>query len=90
MRMSLVTRLFATVGALVPMALLVVNRMSEAEWWPTWSMYVWPASYMLTATSAMVGRYWYGIEVISIALNILMYAAVGSASLAIAKKCGLA
>lgn len=60
------------------MSLLVVSRESGGNWWPDWTAYAWPTSYMLIATSAIVNWFWYEVAAISIALNALLYAIIGA------------
>ncbi len=65
-------------GIVGPIALLLVDRSSAHGWWPDWIKYVWPTDFMLGATSAIVDRYWFEVAAVSIALNALLYAALGA------------
>ncbi len=69
--------IFAALGVAVPVSLLIVSWERGGTWWPDWTGYVWPASHMFIATSAIVNLFWYEVAAISIALNALLYAIVG-------------
>jgi hypothetical protein len=68
---------FAAVGLIVPIATLLIDHVSKGGWWPHWIMYAWPTSYMFGATSGVVDAFWYEIAAVAIALNVVIYAAVG-------------
>lgn len=68
---------FGSVGILLPIAILVVDRWTPGGYWESWILCVWPTSYMIIATSAIVNWFWYEVAVVSIGLNALIYALVG-------------
>ena len=78
MRTLRTTIAFAVLGILGPIALLVADHMSPHGWWPEWIAYVWPTDYMLGATSAVVDSFWYEVAALSIVLNAILYAVVGT------------
>lgn len=77
MRTFRVSLMFAAFGVLLPLILMIGDRMSAHGWWPNWTIYVWPTSYMFIATEAIVDRFWYEVAVLSIGLNAILYGLVG-------------
>lgn len=75
--------LFAVLGVLGPIGLLVADRMSPHGWWPDWIKYIWPTDYMLGATGAIVDHVWFEIAAVSMALNAALYAVVGAILVAV-------
>jgi hypothetical protein len=67
----------AAVGAIVPLALLLVSRLSGIGWWPSWTLILWPPSYMLLATGGRDDAGARVIVAIAWVLNICLYAIVG-------------
>lgn len=66
-------------GLLLPASIVLVDRFSGAGWWPRWTIYVWPTSYMLVSNSAIMDATAYAIIAFSILLNMLIYALIGIA-----------
>jgi len=88
MRTFRVTFLFATIGTLLPLAILIVDRKSHQGWCPEWVAYVWPTSYMFIATSGIVDRFWYEIALLSVSLNALLYGLAGAGLAFVFRKFG--
>ena len=65
------------VGALVPLTISMIDRLSSGGWWPDWIFYVWPTNYMMGATSAIIDGFWYEMLALSAAVNALLYAFIG-------------
>ena len=78
--------LFAVLGVLVPIGLLVADHMSPHGWWPGWIKYVWPTDFMLGATGAIVDRVWFEIAAVSISINAALYVIVGTSLIALGRK----
>jgi hypothetical protein len=72
-----VTGLFSCIGIVVPIAFLVIDRVSPHGWSPSWIRYLWPTDYMLIATNAVVDVYFYKILTISIGSNAFLYGCIG-------------
>jgi hypothetical protein len=47
----------ATLGVVIPIILIAIDGFSPHGWWPDWISYVWPTSYMLIATSAIMDSF---------------------------------
>lgn len=83
MRTLRISVVFAALGILGPIVLLVADHMSPHGWWPDWIKFVWPTDYMLGATSAIVNSFWFQVAALSIALNAIIYAVVGAILVAV-------
>jgi hypothetical protein len=68
---------FATVGFLIPIAIIVIDRLSAHGWWAHWVLYVFPSSYMIGAASGIIDSFFYEMAAIAIVVNIILYSIAG-------------
>jgi|SRR5271167_1839282 len=78
MKTKYVPIISGSVGALVPLVIVSIDRLSSGGWWANWILYVWPSSYMMGATSAIIDGFWYEMLAFATAINALIYALVGT------------
>lgn len=57
---------------------MLINYYVDPMWWPQWVLVVWPTSFMLIATSAIVNGFFLKVAAISVALNALLYVLVAA------------
>ena len=72
------TLLFAFLGLLVPLAILAVKQLSAAGFSPQWIYFAWPTYFILGGLSGQVDATAITFLIVSIVLNIAIYAYVGS------------
>ena len=80
MKTKYVPIISGSLGALVPLGIVSIDRLSWGGWWANWIIYVWPTSYMMVATSAMIDRFWYAMLAFATIINALLYAIAGTMS----------
>lgn len=73
-RLSHVAFAGAALGVVIPVAIMLINSYIDLMWWPQWILFVWPTSFMLIATSAIINAFFFKIAAISVAVNALLYA----------------
>jgi hypothetical protein len=63
--------IFGSVGILLPVIVMSIDRLSLHGWFPWWLVFVWPTSYMVLSWDA------HGIMIISTVINALIYILTG-------------
>ena len=77
-RLLHITLAAAALGVAIPVAIMLTNYYVDLMWWPHWIRIVWPTSFMLIATSAIVDAFFFKVAAISVGLNALLYAVVAA------------
>jgi len=62
---------FGSLGGVLPVIVISIDRLSPHGWFPWWLVFVWPTSYMILNWDA------YGLMAVSTAINALIYILVG-------------
>jgi hypothetical protein len=75
---SLVILLFAAIGLLIPVAILLAKMLGPHGFSPDWILYIWPSYFILGGLAGEFGVVVGTYVVVSIFLNIVLYAYVGS------------
>jgi hypothetical protein len=73
-RLSHIALAAALLGAVIPVAILLVDYLSPHGYWANWILVVWPTSFMLIATSAIRDAFFLEVAAISTIINAALYA----------------
>ena len=64
----------AIVGAAIPVGILLIDHFSSNGWWPRWTLFVWPSSYMMIAASGGRPGWFLVPAAVAITVNAALYA----------------
>lgn len=69
---------FAVIGLLVPLAILLAKALSSTGFGPIWIVYVWPSYFVLGGMAGEIDALTMADLIVSISLNVALYAYLGS------------
>lgn len=77
-RVKRFTLVFAVIGLVVPLAILLAKALSSTGFSPMWIFYVWPSYFILGGMAGEIDALSIAYLIVSILLNVALYAYVGS------------
>jgi hypothetical protein len=77
-RVKRFTLVFAVIGLVVPLAILLAKALSSTGFSPMWIFYVWPSYFILGGMAGGIDALTIAYLIVSILLNVALYAYVGS------------
>ena len=69
---------FAVIGLVVPLAILLAKALSAMGFSPIWIFYVWPSYFILGGMAGEIDAVTILYLVVSILINVVLYAYIGS------------
>jgi hypothetical protein len=69
---------FAILGLILPILVLLAKAFTSAGFSPSWILYIWPSYFILGGLAGEIDAVTIGYVIISILLNVVLYAYAGS------------